>query len=66
VEIRSLIRELGQDRTVMLSTHIMQEVDVLCDRVILLSKGKIVADKSMEEIRESSQSLEDMFRKLTK
>jgi ABC-2 type transport system ATP-binding protein len=50
----------------MLSTHIMQEVDVLCDRVILLSKGKIVADKSMEEIRESSQSLEDMFRKLTK
>jgi ABC-2 type transport system ATP-binding protein len=66
VEIRSLIRELGQDRTVMLSTHIMQEVDVLCDRVILLSKGKIVADKRMEEIRESSQSLEDMFRKLTK
>ena len=65
VEIRSLIRKLGKDRTVMLSTHIMQEVDILCDRVLLLSKGQIVADKQMQEIRDSHTDLETMFRELT-
>jgi ABC-2 type transport system ATP-binding protein len=43
-EIRSLIRQLGKDKTVLLSTHILQEVQALCDRVIIINKGKIVAD----------------------
>ncbi len=66
VEIRALIRELGKDRTVMLSTHIMQEVEVLCDRVLLLRKGKIVADETMEAIKASGKPLEEMFRELTR
>jgi len=45
-EIRNLIRELGKDRTVILSTHIMQEIKAICNRVIILSKGEIVADYS--------------------
>jgi ABC-2 type transport system ATP-binding protein len=44
VEIRSLIREMGREKTVLLSTHIMQEVEALCDRVIIVNKGKIVAN----------------------
>jgi ABC-2 type transport system ATP-binding protein len=44
VEIRNLIRELGQDRTVLLSTHIMQEIKAICNRVLIISKGEIVAD----------------------
>ena len=44
VDIRALIRRLGQDRTVILSTHIMQEVEAMCDRVVLIRLGNIVAD----------------------
>ncbi|MEX2595695.1 MAG: gliding motility-associated ABC transporter ATP-binding subunit GldA [Salibacteraceae bacterium] len=44
VEIRNLISNIGKDRTVMLSTHIMQEVEAICDRVIIINRGKIVAD----------------------
>ena len=43
-EIRNLIRELGKDRTVILSTHIMQEIKAICNRVIIINKGEIVAD----------------------
>lgn len=50
-EIRSLIKSLGSEKTVLLSTHIMQEVEVLCDRVLILNKGKIVADDSTELLR---------------
>jgi ABC-2 type transport system ATP-binding protein len=46
VEIRNLIREAGREKTVMLSTHIMQEVDAVCDRAIIIDQGKIVADDS--------------------
>jgi ABC-2 type transport system ATP-binding protein len=46
VEIRNLIREVGKEKTVMLSTHIMQEVDAVCDRAIIIDHGKIVADDS--------------------
>jgi ABC-2 type transport system ATP-binding protein len=45
IEIRNLISELGKEKTVMLSTHIMQEVEAICDRVIIIDKGKIVADE---------------------
>ena len=50
-EIRNLIREVGKDRTVILSTHIMQEVEAMCDRVIIINKGKIVADDSTQALR---------------
>jgi ABC-2 type transport system ATP-binding protein len=48
-EIRSLIKELGKDKTVMLSTHIMQEVESICDRIIIIKNGQLVADQNLEE-----------------
>ena len=50
VEIRSLIREAGKEKTVLLSTHIMQEVEAICDRIIIIDKGKIVADEPRSRI----------------
>ena len=50
IEIRNLISELGKEKTVMLSTHIMQEVEAICDRVIIIDKGKIVADEEPSKI----------------
>jgi len=55
VEIRALIRALGKDRTVILSTHIMQEVREMCDRVVILDHGVIRADKKMNEIKDLEQ-----------
>ena len=48
LEIRDVIRNVGKDNTVFLSTHIMQEVEATCDRVIIINKGKIVADNNIE------------------
>jgi len=48
VEIRSLIKSLGQEKTILLSTHIMQEVEAICDRIIIINQGKIVADNPRE------------------
>lgn len=50
IEVRNLIKEVGREKTVLLSTHIMQEVSAICDRVIILDKGKIVADQTEKEI----------------
>jgi ABC-2 type transport system ATP-binding protein len=50
VEIRNLIKEAGREKTVMLSTHIMQEVEAICDRVIIIDKGIIVADEEKSRI----------------
>lgn len=50
-EIRNLIKESGKNKTVLMSTHIMQEVEAICDRVIIINKGNIVADDSAENIR---------------
>ena len=50
IEIRNLIRTLGKDHTVILSTHILQEVQAVCDRIIIINKGKIVADEKTENI----------------
>ncbi len=61
VEIRHLIREVGKERTVILSTHIMQEVREMCDRVVILDKGEIKADKKIDEI----EDLEKLFREST-
>ncbi len=51
IEVRSLIKEIGRTKTVVISTHILSEVEMLCDRVIIVSKGKIVADSPTEELR---------------
>ncbi len=50
-EVRALIKRLGAEKTVMLSTHIMQEVEAICDRVIIIDRGKIVADDSARHLR---------------
>lgn len=51
VDIRQLIKSLSKDKTVFLSTHIMQEVEAICDRVIIINKGKIVADKKLKDLK---------------
>jgi ABC-2 type transport system ATP-binding protein len=50
-EIRKLIRELGREKTVILSTHIMQEVEAICDRVVIINKGRIVANDDTKNLQ---------------
>lgn len=57
VEIRKLIREIGKEKTILLSTHIMKEVEAVCDRVIIINKGQLVADKKLEDLRESEEQI---------
>ncbi len=54
-DIRRLIKELGKNKTILFSTHIMQEVEAVCDRVIIINKGKIVADEGLHEIKSHGQ-----------
>jgi ABC-2 type transport system ATP-binding protein len=65
VEIRNLIKEVGKDKTVLLSTHIMQEVDKMCNRVIIINKGKIVEDQLISNLQKDNIDLEEHFRTLT-
>ncbi|GAB3896264.1 gliding motility-associated ABC transporter ATP-binding subunit GldA [Spirosoma agri] len=53
-EIRQVIRDAGRDKTVLFSTHIMQEVEAVCDRVIIINRGQIVADGSLTQLRSAS------------
>ena len=55
IEIRALIKELGKDKTVLLSTHIMQEVEAVCDRVIIINNGEIVIDKKLVDLKEDKK-----------
>lgn len=55
VEIRELIRSIGKEKTVMLSTHIMQEVEAICDRIVIINKGEIVADDTAFDLQHESQ-----------
>lgn len=55
-EIRTLIKALGENKTVMLSTHIMQEVEALCSRVIIINKGRIIADDAISALQQGSGS----------
>ncbi|WP_055448017.1 gliding motility-associated ABC transporter ATP-binding subunit GldA [Lacinutrix mariniflava] len=55
VEIRQLIKSIGKEKTVFLSTHIMQEVEAMCDRVIIINKGEIVANKKLTELRDGQE-----------
>lgn len=54
LEIRDLIKTLGQEKTILLSTHIMQEVEALCERVIIIDKGNIVKDNLIQELKQKS------------
>lgn len=64
LEIRDLIGEVGKTRTVLLSTHIMQEVEAICDKVIIINNGRIVANDTAENIKQN-KSLEEAFHELT-
>lgn len=67
IGIRNLITELGKTKTIVLSTHIMQEVEAVCNNVIIINKGKIVANDSLQGLRDKNagQSLENIFIELT-
>ena len=58
IEIRKLIRDLGKEKTVILSTHILPEVEATCDRILIINKGKIVADGTAETLRKQAQGNE--------
>lgn len=71
VEIRGLITELGKEKTVLLSTHIMQEVEALCPHIVIINKGVVVANDSIENIKmnvmhSKDASIEEVFQVLTK
>ncbi len=57
IEIRKLIKTIGKEKTILLSTHIMKEVEAVCDRVIIINKGEIVADKKLSDLQEVEQQI---------
>jgi ABC-2 type transport system ATP-binding protein len=57
IEIRALIQELGKEKTVLFSTHIMQEVEAVCDRVIIIKEGEILVDKKLSELQNEQQQM---------
>jgi ABC-2 type transport system ATP-binding protein len=60
VEIRNVIRSLAKDKTILFSSHIMQEVEAICDRVIIINKGNIVADDKMSNLRQKNTGLQQV------
>ena len=65
IEIRNVIKEQGKSKTVLFSSHILQEVQAICDRVIIINKGEIVADDLLNNLQSDGKSLENIFRELT-
>ena len=65
IEIRDLIKSVGKNKTVIFSTHIMQEVEAICDRVVIINRGKIVANGTLSELKQGGKGIEDVFRELT-
>ena len=65
IEMRKLIRELGKAHTVILSSHILSEVQAVCQQVLILSKGKLAASGTLQELTADGRSLEDVFLALT-
>ncbi len=57
LEIRKLIREIGKEKTILLSTHVMKEVEAVCDRVLVINKGTLVADKKLSELRDGQDQI---------
>ena len=64
VEIRQIIKQMGEEKTVLLSTHIMQEVEAVCTRAVIINNGRLVADDTVEHLA-SGGSLEKTFRQIT-
>jgi ABC-2 type transport system ATP-binding protein len=60
-ESRALIRELGQEHTILLSTHILPEVEMTCDRVIIINRGQVAASGMLDEMKRADEPLEDLF-----
>ncbi|QHN64646.1 ABC transporter ATP-binding protein [Bergeyella cardium] len=65
IEIRNVIKEIGREKTVIISTHIMQEVEALCNRIILINRGEIIKDLPVHEFKNEFSSLEEAFQKYT-
>ena len=65
VEIRNLIKTVGKEKTVLFSSHIMQEVEAICDRVVIVNRGQVVADRSLKDLQNEGKPLEVVFRELT-
>ena len=65
IEIRKLIQEIGQEKIVLLSTHILQEIPKICNHIIIINKGRIVENTRMQNLIKTSNNLEDHFQKLT-
>jgi ABC-2 type transport system ATP-binding protein len=63
-ETRHLIKELGQEHTVLLSTHILSEVEVTCEQAIIINRGRVAAQGKLEDLRPRDQTLEEMFVRL--
>ena len=64
IEIRQVIKQQGENKTVLFSSHILQEVEAICDRVIIINKGQLVADDKLDNLVKE-KSLEDVFRAVT-
>jgi len=64
-EVRQTMRRLGEEKTILLSTHILQEVEAMASRVILINEGKLVYDGSVDELSSQAEGLEDAFRQMT-
>jgi ABC-2 type transport system ATP-binding protein len=64
-DVRQLIRSLGATKTILLSTHILQEVEAVCNRVILINEGRIVFDGSVDEMEGAQHNMDERFRQLT-
>ena len=65
LEIRKLMRELSKDHSIILSTHILSEVEAVCDRVLIINEGNIVLDRYLKELLTNKNSLESIFMQLT-
>jgi len=65
IEIRKLIQEIGQEKIVLLSTHILQEIPKICNHIIIINKGRIVENTSVQNLIKKNNNLEDYFQKLT-
>ena len=64
-EVRNTMNRLGKDRTILLSTHIMQEVEAMANRVIMIHEGELVFDGAMTDLTQNDESLDQAFRRLT-
>ena len=65
VEIRKLIKEIGKEKIVLLSTHVLQEIHKICNHIIIINKGKIVENAKMQDLIKTKNNLEKHFQKLT-